>query len=69
MTVQKLLLTPEDVERMYGIPRSTQAKNRMAGRFAPYVKHGRNVYVTRADMDAWLSTLKRKSTIVARDGG
>lgn len=64
---QKLLLTPDDVARIYGIPKSTQAKNRMAGTFAPFVKHGRSVYVTRADMDHWLSTLKRKSTLCTKN--
>lgn len=58
-----VMLTPDDVERIYGIPKSTQAKRRMAGAFAPHVKCGRSVYVLKSDLDAWLETLKRKSTI------
>lgn len=57
------MLTPDDVERVYGIPKSTQAKSRMAGTFAPFVKRGRSVYVLKSDMDAWLASLKRKSTL------
>jgi hypothetical protein len=60
---EKILLTPDDVERVYGIPKSTQAKARMAGTFAPFVKRGRSVYVLKSDMDAWLASLKRRSTL------
>ena len=60
---ERILLTPDDVERVYGIPKSTQAKARMTGTFAPFVKRGRSVYVLKSDMDAWLASLKRKSTI------
>lgn len=57
------MLTPDDVERVYGIPKSTQAKGRMTGTFAPFVKRGRSVYVLKSDLTAWLETLKRKSTV------
>ena len=59
----KLLLTPADIARDYSIPKSTQAKARMSGTFAPFVKRGRSVYVLKSDMDAWLASLKRKSTL------
>jgi hypothetical protein len=62
-STERVLLTPGDVERVYGIPKSTQAKNRMAGTFAPFVKRGRSVYVLKSDLDAWLASLKRQSTI------
>jgi hypothetical protein len=58
----KILLTPEDIERVYGIPKSTQAKARMRGDFASYIKRGRSVFVLKADLDAWLSSLRRAST-------
>ena len=61
-SAERVLLTPGDVERVYGIPKSTQAKNRMAGTFAPFIKRGRSVYVLKSDMDAWLASLKRQST-------
>lgn len=60
---EKVMLTPDDVERVYGIPKSTQAKSRMAGTFAPFVKRGRSVYVMRTDLETWLETLKRTSTL------
>lgn len=59
---EKVLLTPEDVERVYGIPKSTQAKARMRGDFAPFLKRGRSVFVLQTDMDAWLESLRRRST-------
>lgn len=59
---QKILLTPDDIERVYGIPRSTQAKGRMTGTFAPFIKHGRSVLVLKADLEEWLTSLRRKST-------
>jgi hypothetical protein len=59
---ERVLLTPDDVERVYGIPKSTQAKARMRGDFAPYIKRGRSVYVLKADIDDWLAGLRRMST-------
>jgi predicted DNA-binding transcriptional regulator AlpA len=59
---EKLLLTARDVENVYGIPRSTQAKGRMTGRFCPHVKRGRSVFYLKADIEAWLSSLRRVST-------
>lgn len=58
----RILLTPQDIARDYSIPRSTQAKARMRGDFAPYIKRGRSVFVLKTDMDAWLSSLRRAST-------
>ena len=61
---QKYLLSPRDVEREYGIPRSTQSKQRMKrGAFAPHVKRGRSVYYLREDVELWLQSLKRTSTL------
>jgi hypothetical protein len=61
---QKYLLSPRDVWREYGIPCSTQSKKRMQrGAFAPHVKRGRSVYYFRADIEQWLASLKRTSTL------
>lgn len=60
---QRLMLRPKDIESGYGLSKSTQAKNRMAGTFAPFIKRGRSVYVMKADLDEWLLSLKRKSTL------
>ena len=60
---ERVLLTPDDVERVFGIPKSTQSKARMtAGAFAPHVKRGRSVYYLRSDVEHWLESLRRKST-------
>lgn len=65
----KLLLTARDVENIYGIPRSTQAKSRMAGdTFCPHIKRGRSVYYLKSDFDAWISGLRRRSTSDQRCG-
>ena len=59
----KVLLTDRDVENIYGIPRSTQAKGRMAGgSFCPHIKRGRSVFYLKSDFDAWISGLRRRST-------
>ena len=60
---EKLLLTDRDVENIYGIPRSTQAKGRMAGGgFCPHIKRGRSVFYLKTDFDEWINGLRRRST-------
>ena len=56
------LLRPSDIEVIYGIPMSTQAKGRMTGETYPYVKRGRSVYAFRGDVEDWLRGLRRRST-------
>jgi hypothetical protein len=58
----KVLLNDRDVETIYGIPRSTQAKGRMKGGFCPHIKRGRSVFYLRSDFDQWLGNLRRTST-------
>ena len=59
---EKVLLTDRDVEAIYGIPRSTQAKARMTGDFCQHIKRGRSVYYIREDLDRYLQSLRRRST-------
>ena len=59
---EKVLLTDDDVYEIYGIPQSTQAKGRMTGDFCPHIKRNRSVYYLRSDFDAWLISLRRRST-------
>jgi predicted DNA-binding transcriptional regulator AlpA len=59
---EKVLLTDRDVENIYGIPRSTQAKGRMKGGFCRFVKRGRSVYYLKSDFDEWIAGLRRNST-------
>ena len=56
------LLKPDDIESIYGIPKSTQAKGRMTGNTFPYIKRGRSVYAFRDDVEDWLRGLRRRST-------
>jgi hypothetical protein len=58
----KVLLTPKYIEKVEGIPQSTQAKGRMRGDFCPFVKIGRRVYYTQDDFDAYVSSHRRRST-------
>jgi hypothetical protein len=59
---EKILLTDRDVENIYGIPRSTQAKGRMNGGFCPHIKRGRSVYYLKSDFDVWIGSLRRRTT-------
>ena len=59
---QKILLAVHDVEAMYGIPASTQAKARMKGGFCPFMKYGRSVYYRKCDVDEHIASLCRHST-------
>lgn len=59
---EKFLLTDRDIESVYGIPRSTQAKGRMTGNFCPHIKRGRSVFYLRTDLENWLCGLRRRST-------
>ena len=59
---EKVLLTDRDVENVYGIPRSTQAKGRMKGGFCPHIKRGRSVYYLKSDLDYYFAGLRRRST-------
>lgn len=58
---EKFLLTPDDVAQE-GISKSTQAKGRMTGSFCPHIKRGRSVFYLRSDFEAWLVSLRRRST-------
>jgi hypothetical protein len=59
----KVLLNPIEIERDYGIPKSTQSKGRMGlTDFPPFIKRGRSVFVLKSDLDDWLAGLKRRST-------
>jgi len=46
-------LTPDELESVYGIKKSTQAKLRMDGKI-PYSKIGRMVRYQRGKIEAWL---------------
>lgn len=57
---EKRLLTPKDLETLYGIPRRTQAIWRCTGRYnLPYVKVGRNVRYRPEAIEAWLKSRER----------
>lgn len=58
----RVLVTPADIEAIFGIPVSTQAKGRMTGDTYPFIKRGRSVYAFREDVEDWLRSLRRRST-------
>lgn len=60
---EKRLLRPAEIACEYGIPKATQTKLRMNGKFAPFIKLGRSVLVQRTDLDAWLLSHSKTSTI------
>lgn len=61
--MRKQVLTPEDVDAEYSIPKSTQSKRRMAGTFCRFIKNGRSVLYRREDIEAWLDRNSRQSTL------
>lgn len=54
--------TPEDIERVYKIPKSTQAYLRMRGTFIPYFRVGRKVRYFKRDTHAYFSAQRRLGT-------
>ena len=55
-------LRAPDAARFLGLAESTLAKMRLRGDGPMYVKCGRAVIYRECDLDAWLASLKRKST-------
>lgn len=56
----KRLLTPKEVETIYGISVQTQAVWRCTGRYNfPYVKVGRNVRYRPEAIEVWLKSRER----------
>lgn len=51
--LDKNLLSPNDVEAIYGIKVSTQAKNRSLGKI-PYVKFGGFIYYKKDELEAYI---------------
>lgn len=51
--LDKTLLSPKDVESLYGIKTSTQAKNRCLGKI-PYVKFGGFIYYRKDELEAFI---------------
>ena len=50
---EKNLLTPPDVEQLYSIKVSTQAKNRCLGKL-PYIKMGGFIYYKKDELEAFI---------------
>ena len=50
----RALLTPDDLERETGVPKSSWAKRRMTGDCPPYIKIGRRVFYRRRELSLWL---------------
>jgi predicted DNA-binding transcriptional regulator AlpA len=59
---EKRMLIAADAASYLGLARQTLAKMRLSGDSPPYFKVGRRVLYERDELDAWLSTRKRRST-------
>jgi hypothetical protein len=49
----KNLLSPDDMKALYGMEKSTQAKNRCLGKL-PYIKFGGFIYYKRDELEAFI---------------
>jgi excisionase family DNA binding protein len=56
------MLIAEDAAAYLGLGRQALAKMRLTGDSPPFFKVGRRVLYDRDELDAWLSTRKRRST-------
>ena len=56
----KVWLTPENVNDLFGISKSTQAKMRMASNNStiPFSKVGGYIFYLKTDLDAWIAEHK-----------
>ena len=59
------MLRTEDASTYTGLSASTLTKMRLTGAGPEYIKIGKSVVYDPADLDAWLSSKRRRSTSVA----
>jgi hypothetical protein len=52
--VEKITLTGEDIESIYGVDKGTLANQRAKRQGCPYFKRGRSVYYKKTDWEAYL---------------
>ncbi|MDL2401569.1 helix-turn-helix transcriptional regulator [Rhizobium mayense] len=64
-TPQRRMLRTEDASNYTGLSASTLTKLRLTGGGPAYIKLGKSVVYDPADLDAWLSSKRRRSTSVA----
>jgi predicted DNA-binding transcriptional regulator AlpA len=62
---QRRMLRTEDAANYTGLSASTLNKLRLTGGGPEYIKVGKSVVYDPADLDAWLSSKRRRSTSVA----
>ncbi len=62
MTDRRRLLSPRDVEAEFGLSTGLQARWRMYGLFAPYLRVGKGVFYERSDVERWIQANKRLSS-------
>lgn len=62
---QRRMLRTEDASNYTGLSASTLTKLRLTGGGPEYIKLGKTVVYDPADLDAWLSSKRRRSTSVA----
>jgi excisionase family DNA binding protein len=61
-TAHNRLLSTTEAAHYCGSTKSTLEKLRLLGGSAPYIKLGRKVVYDPADLDAWLTEKRRRST-------
>jgi predicted DNA-binding transcriptional regulator AlpA len=62
---QRRMLRTDDAATYTGVSASTLNKLRLTGGGPEYIKLGKSVVYDPADLDAWLSSKRRRSTSVA----
>ncbi|WP_260682905.1 helix-turn-helix transcriptional regulator [Rhizobium laguerreae] len=62
---QRRMLRTDDAATYTGVSASTLNKLRLTGGGPDYIKLGKSVVYDPADLDAWLSSKRRRSTSVA----
>lgn len=62
---QRRMLRTEDAANYTGLSASTLTKLRLTGSGPEYIKLGKSVVYDPVDLDAWLSSKRRRSTSVA----
>lgn len=64
-TERRRMLRTEDAANYIGLSASTLTKLRLTGGGPEYIKLGKSVVYDPSDLDAWLSSKRRRSTSVA----
>lgn len=62
MSISKIVMNSDEAAKKLGLSNSTLAKMRVYGRGPQYLKLGRRVVYSLADLEAWLNENRHRST-------